>query len=162
MTQEEKQLLLKDLCARVSYGVKVYYQEEICSIDCICPDGQILLIDKYGTQLPNTGDNLFGDINEIKLYLRPMSSMTEKEKKELLRIVIGRKAAKYFQVLSDGSIDNTDARHQDLDKFSIHYVNFNGINTSSYLDWLNAHHFDYRGLIKKGLAIEATTNMYNN
>jgi hypothetical protein len=31
----------------------------------------------------------------------------------------------------------------------------------NYIDWLNAHHFDYRGLIEKGLAIEAPEGMYN-
>lgn len=162
MTQEEKQLLFKELCTRLPYGIKVHYQEEICSIDCICSDGRILLIDKYGIQLPNIGDSLFEDIDKIKPYLRPISSMTEEEKKELLRIIVGKKAVKYFQVLSDGSIDNTDSKHQDLHKFSMHYINFSGSTTTSYIDWLNAHHFDYRGLIEKGLAIEATTNMYNN
>lgn len=160
MTKEDKKLLLKDICARLPYGVICCVThkkngslvKEDMKLSGIFEDGNFYFLDKTGSTY---SDNYIP-------YLRQISSMTEKEKKELLRIVTGRKAAKYFQVLSDGSIDNTDARHQDLDKFSIHYVDFNGINTSSYLDWLNAHHFDYRGLIKKGLAIEATTNMYNN
>ena len=28
------------------------------------------------------------------------------------------------------------------------------------LDWLNAHHFDYRNLIGKGLALRAPEGMY--
>lgn len=28
------------------------------------------------------------------------------------------------------------------------------------IDWLLAHHFDYRGLIPMGLALEATEGMY--
>ena len=71
-------------------------------------------------------------VENIKPYLRPMSSMTEDEKKE-------------FSLLGVG----------------IHL--FKGPLIPSYdtLDWLNAHHFDYRGLIEKGLALEALEGMYN-
>ena len=153
MTQEEKSLLLKDLCGRLPYGVKIeltwWVMGEGTYINTTLEPDHI-------EQLLNDED---GD-TEIKPYLRPMSSMTEEEKMELLEVVVGKDAIKYFQVLIDGSIDNTDAAHQDLQNFTMHWVNFDGINTASYLDWLNAHYFDYRGLIEKGLALEALEGMY--
>lgn len=62
-------------------------------------------------------------MENIKPYLRPMSSMTKEEKKEYNKLLCWRSPKKVF-------------------------------------DWLNAHHFDYRGLIKKGLALEAPKEMY--
>ena len=153
MAQEDKELLIKDLCARLPYGVKCYNRET---------ETIFILSDVSDTDsdLP-TFDYGFADIDDIKPYLRPMSSMTEEEKHDLLVTTVGIECVKYFQVLSDGSIDNTDAAHQDLYNFTMHWINFDGINTTSYLDWLNAHHFDYRGLIKKGLAIDCTNlNIY--
>lgn len=87
--------------------------------------------------------------------------MTEEEKEDLLITLLGKNDTKYFQVLPDGSIDNNDAAHQDLSNFNIHWINFDGVNTSTYIDWLNAHHFDVRHLIEKGLAIDCTNlNIY--
>jgi hypothetical protein len=106
MKQEDKQLLLKDLCSRLPYEVillssnrKVTYQT----------DG-------------NTAAELLVE-EGWKPYLRPMSSMTEEERKE------------YWDITSVS-------------------------NHCAAIDWLNAHHFDYRGLIPKGLAIEV--NESNN
>lgn len=78
---------------------------------------------------------LFGD---IKPYLRPMSSMTEEEYDQLY--IDSR--------VKEDSDDILDALANDMDA----------------IDWLNAHHFDYRGLIPKGLAIEVTkeNNLYEN
>jgi len=86
--------------------------------------------------------------------------MTEEEKKDLLITIVGNEGIKYFQVLSDGSIDNTDETIQDLNKFNMHWVNFDKDTVTLYLDWLNRHHIDYRGLIEKGLALEAPNDMY--
>ena len=108
MTQEDKELLLKDLCARLSY--KTMIQVSTWTIfDTILKPGHI-------AQLMN---------NDIKLkpYLRPMSSMTEEEKNE------------HFGRTMTIDIVKT---------------------SKEVIDWLNAHHFDYRGLIEKGLAIEIT------
>ena len=115
MTQEEKQLLLKDLCARLPYGVicsSVFGNSKVTSIDT--EDNTIYLFD-YSEWAYN-----------VKPYLRPMSSMTEAEKKELGRY----KTEAYWD---------------------------SGEKT---VDWLNANHFDYRGLIEKGLALEAPEDMY--
>lgn len=112
MTQEEKQLLLVDLCARLPYGVKVKFGSNLIEV----------LTDV------NLKTFIFNGFGAAPLpYLRPMSSMTEEEKKECNKLR-----------LSGGM----------------------AVNVADYTDWLNAHHFDYRGLIEKGLALEAPEGMY--
>ena len=71
---------------------------------------------------------------QIKPYLRPMSSMTEDEIKE-------------FILIADTVLWLGDKRST-------------CILSLKQMDWLNAHHFDYRGLIPKGLALEAPEGMY--
>ena len=151
MTQEDKELLLQDLCARLPYGVKVQVADyrtpvELSHINTKNGNGRkpYCFVFAFGPE-------------RVKPYLRPMSSMTEEEKEELLISILGNKEdTKYFQVMSDGSIDQKDNAVQELSNFTFHWINFDGKNTSSYIDWLNANHFDYRGLIPKGLAIEVT------
>jgi hypothetical protein len=126
MTQEEKQLLLKDLCARLPYNVKIEAN--------VCPR-TLFPMDVVMENLP-------------KPYLRQMSSMTEDEKRELSK--------KYVWDINCGQIE--------IRYHSEGYWDDNiECPTSEYLnlfDWLNAHHFDYRGLIEKGLALEAPKDMY--
>lgn len=180
MTEEDKDLLLKYLAQISPYTVKGR-----CKIDASY-DTQFDTVTQYhefDCQLTGINDELLfvipliEDTDELNFaheevadgidyycftpYLRSMSSMTEKEMKELLRTVVGRKSVKYFQVLPDGSIINTDAVVQDADNSIMHWINFNKDTITSYIDWLNAHYFDYRGLIKKGLAIEAPEDMYD-
>ena len=112
MTQEEKQLLLKDLCGRLLYGVK--FQGE---------DSNVYTLDASNYFALQIEDIVF------KPYLRPISSMTEKEEEE-------------YELLIDCS-DYTYFKTSD-----------------KVIDWLNAHHFDYRGLISIGLALEAPEGMY--
>ena len=136
MTQEEKQLLLIDLCARLPYKVKVeavpYVDPQIlCSIDPIRKEFRL----DFGEYRNIFATNWVGEeYSIVKPYLRPMSSMTEGEILEFIRIGdsilrIGEK--KLICILS-----------------------------LKQMDWLNAHHFDYRGLIEKGLALEAPKDMY--
>ena len=125
MTQEEKQLLLKDLCARLPYGVicKVVANDNPWIGDCKL---RCFWLDKVT------------DIcYEIKPYLRPMSSMTEEEKYEY-RHLLGA------QLNSEGE--------------SILFVYIEDLDV--VVDWLNKNHFDYRGIIEKGLALEAPEDMY--
>ena len=120
MTKEDKELLLKDLCGRLPYGVKC-----IALLKQI--DGSlksIFGIFKGYNGWASIGNNLV-DIETVKPYLRPMSSMTDEEKKELNNIL-------EYQYYSDDSC------------------------MCESTDWLNAHHFDYRGLIPMNLAIEVT------
>ena len=127
MTQEEKLLLLKDLSARLPYKVMVhiiYNTKEPCYGELTPKDIQWFIDSK---------------IEEIKPYLRPMSSMTEEEKKEYRKTQIN-KWVKCVDCTGGGYYEHRD--------------------TLKTFDWLNAHHFDYRGLIEKGLAIEAPEGMY--
>ena len=127
MTQEEKDLLLKDLCARLPYGVKV---------ECELDGG--MMYATYNTTLDTDFLGEFiDDTANLKPYLRPMSSMTEEEIKDF-----------------GGYIDTQPITHQQGYKGYI--VNCSHYYTVSEIDWLNEHHFDYRGLIEKGLAIEVT------
>ena len=127
MTQEDKELLLKDLCARLPYGVCVYirYKEgEPC----------------YGKLTPRDIQWFINsNIEVIKPYLRPISSMMEEEKDEFEQIRYNAEA-KLFNALSKGGFT-----------LAFHEID----------DWLNAHHFDYRGLIGAGLALEAPKEIYN-
>ena len=125
MTQTEKELLLRDLCARLPYGVKV----KTTYNDAILRG----IVDRKGVKTTIDYTDIVTDkqtypIRYIKPYLFPMSSMTEEEKSMYEGLMIG--------------IDN------------ISYM-------LDVIDWLNSHHFDYRGLIEKGLAIDATgLNIY--
>lgn len=132
---EEKQLLLIDLCARLPYGVKAQYnnkKEIFGDVEQIEASGDIDL--SYYDEETERWKLCCTSIDNIKPYLRPMSSMTEEEKNEYLNT---------FKKSIIGT-DEEDGRVWTVDS----------------IDWLNAHHFDYRGLIEKGLAIEAPKGMY--
>ena len=126
MTQEDKKLLLIDLSARLPYGV-------FCSMGLDYPlPLQRLFIDKLDGILLDfyeDGKDYQVYLSEVKPYLRPMSSMTEEERKK-------------YELLANHCI--------------ITSIGFIHLEVAPLTDWLNAHHFDYRGLIEKGLAIEVT------
>ena len=117
MTQANKELILKDLCGRLPYGVKVQHQHE----DYLDEIQTIERISRRYGEIET--ESVLGFVDDFKPYLRPMSSMTDEEKKE-------------YNLTKTLSI--------------VDYP------TLKSFDWLNAHHFDYRGLIEKGLAIEVT------
>ena len=136
MTQEEKQLVFKDLCARLPYGVVVertYIPEN----------------NGYTSKLSaNTLDFVLEDNWLIKPYLRPMSSMTEEEIKEF--------SAFGFEV-----VNHINANRDECPKYQVIEVsNFSEI--TKVTDWLNKKMFDYRGLIPMGLALEAKEGMYES
>ena len=141
MIQKDKELLLCDLCARLPYGVKVKFGNDVIPSP-LTPH----LLDNYWYMV---------DIY-LKPYLRPMSSMTKEEKEELLNLLFD-KESKNFYIDEEGFIDG---KTSDLMKDGLNYPSFCPINIVLYTDWLNAHHFDYRGLIEKGLALEAPNGMY--
>ena len=146
MTQKEKFILLQDLSARLPYGVivDIKYNKEHGSSDRlrICSEGSLTL---------NT--DLIGLCIEeeiyLKPYLRPMSSMTEEEKKEFHKL----KQFSITVVMPNGVSLLKPTYIVDLED--------DGDGMNYLYDWLNAHHFDYRGLIEKGLALEAPEGMYN-
>ena len=139
MTQENKDLLLRDLCARLPYGVKVNYNEEVCTIDSIGNDSELLLKNNDGEIIPKWEDSLFISIEKCKPYLFPLSSMTEEQQKELY------------------SIQGVLTVDFELEEYKmVHLFQFQNV-----IDWFNKNHFDYRGLIEKGLAIDSTDlNIY--
>ena len=159
MTQEDKDLLLKDLCARLPYGIKAALGNESnpnpYTIYGITPSAtmQSVIAAKSKDGIPIYTDNILG----FKPYLRPMSSMTEEEKNEILILMFDSHADKFY-ITSEGEIA---AKDTDLMKEGLNFVSFHPCNIDIYENYLNSHHFDYRGLIEKGLAIEAPSDMYN-
>ena len=132
MIKEEKDLLLKDLCARLPYGVHVEYKGNIYDVLGIS-HGRLILCKPFMSQTLEYCPL----VEEVKPYLFPMSSMTEEQEMELDKL----NPEFYSLICEDGS----------------RYVSMDG-NT---FDWFNANHFDYRGLIEKGLVIDATgLNIY--
>ena len=143
MDTQQKQLLLKDLCARLPYGVKVentsFANTTIQTLFGRISDSEFIMLETYkqvgGEDYSIVHDDVHftGYIEYIKPYLRPMSSMTKEEEDEYMI-----------------------ARQKDITEAYIHATPQNAI------DWLNEHHFDYRGLIEKGLALEAPKGMYED
>lgn len=136
VTQEEKDLLLKDLCARLPYGVKISIPELWISEKKVEVLNEIF---KGDDGLYRVNDN--GMIIEyVKPYLFPLSSMTEEQRKEMHN---------YSTVVWDNSIDSTSYEDRKIYCASLE------------IEWLDKNHFDHRGLIPLGLAIDATElNIY--
>lgn len=141
MTQEEKQLLLKDLCARLPYGFTVHRYSDNRDI-------------AFGKNEPDVFSHFleYSEGENFKPYLRSMESMTEEELKEL-NDKYGSIA--YFFIQEPPYYHGLQAQHSDIGSIEISEF-------SEIYDWLNAHHFDFRGLIEKGLALEAPEKMYKN
>lgn len=131
MTQEEKNILIKELCMRIPYGVKCNINGKLCKVtrvDVECQQVYLKKDDGHG----GTYSIARGDI--IKPYLRPMSSMTEEEKS-------------WYESLRNALTYQENGEY-DLD-------DFNELN-----DFLNRRKLDRYGLIEKGLALEAPEGMY--
>lgn len=154
MTKEDKELLLKDLCARLPYGVIGKCELDASydtSFDTIFQTHKFDAV-VYGLNedlllvtplIENEDEQNFAeeevadgvDLLDFTPYLFPLSSMTEEEWEDYQKIRM---------------IDWVDGD-----------INGTFINAGLIVDYLNAHHFDYRGLIEKGLAIDATNlNIY--
>lgn len=135
MTQKDKNLLLRVLCAMLLYGVKIqlkntyhYHCDKMCNIGDFTID-EIKSIDKKGEHIkiyhndPLDYEWYIDDIEleDVKPYLRPMSSMTEEEEKEY----------------------------------------FGSISWQFKMEFCLKNHLDYNDLIEKGLALPAPEGMYN-
>lgn len=129
MTQDEKAFVLRDLCARLPYGIKVKFEYVITS------PAEIIGINKFFIEC----EDVSADIEDVKPYLFPLSSMTEEQKKEYDSIIyhnVELHWERYYDVI-------------DVDCCEELY------------DFYNKNHLDYRGLIPMGLAIDATgLNIY--
>lgn len=130
MTKEDKDLLLKDLCGRLPYGVKIHI-------------GKTQRIEVFSDINLRIGsiNNTYAD---IKPYLFPLSSMTE-EQCEKFKIISG-----------------WDGEWEDIKRGKFSCIGYIGLDyIYDTIDWLNKNHFDYRGLIEKSLALDATElNIY--
>ena len=139
MTREDKELLLKDLCARLPYGVKILHEgwnfewdEELSTVEKVVGIDE----DFIYTKVINThngeeyrDDKWPIDTFDDKLFLRPMSSMTEEQEKE----------------------------YNNLNCYEVGCFP----HTEEAIDYLIKNHFDYRNLINKNLAIDCTNlNIY--
>ena len=125
-----EKLLMGDICARLPYGV-------MCHANEINLDGKLLFINKVHNIVALYNDKAIGkfdtcQIADVKPYLRPMSSMTDEESKE------------FALLQTDFYVDGI--------LYPIAAINM--------INWLNSHHFDYCGLIEKGLALKAKEGMY--
>ena len=138
MTQEDKKLLLKDLCGRLSYGVKIAVNNKIDKIDGI---GVLDNVIEYGSFLSC-------DVEEVKPYLFPMNSLPEEKVHEF-----------YCRFVAD------DIPFDDFVEYywpnSLHKVLTAIDDAESIMDWYNENHVDCRGMIYRDLANDATDkNIY--
>lgn len=142
MIQEDKDLLLQDLCGRLPYGVKIeteYFTKAILveirkNISYGACKDLLVTYDISGEETPYQSEQRSSIISKIKPYLFPLSSMTEEQK-----IIYGDLC---YAVIHSLAWDMQAALNE-------------------LIDWLNKNHFDYRGLIEKGLAVNATgLNIY--
>lgn len=135
MTREEKQLLLKALCGYLPYGVKVNVETTDSNGNEIKDEGVLnsVFIDEYG-MVYICIDGCEYELDDVKPYLRTMSSMTEEER------------AEYFTL-----------KHRDKDRVdNIILIS----EASALMDWLHKKGFDYYGFIPLGLALPAKEGMY--
>lgn len=140
MTQEEEDILLKDLSTRLPYGVKVQLSTNEVGILHQIAKGTCTIFIKNRITPPDFFDV---SINDIKPYLFPLSSITKDQMIELSNI-----SNAIYIYPSDAEIVVSRARENLLQFVPV-------------FDWLNKNHFDYRGLISEGLAIDATDlNIY--
>lgn len=131
MTQEEKDCLIRDLCARLPYGVKVKFEYVITS------PAKIIGINKFFIEC----EDVTANIEDVKPYLFPLSSITEEQINELAKLDVSYgDYALHDSVLGLGiSVDEA-------------YI---------FFEFCYKHHIDFLGLIDLGLAIDATgLNIY--
>lgn len=131
MKKDLKGILLKDLCSRLPYGVKAsYYGAEE---ECEC-------IDVIDGIYPFDNEVSIGQyalkVEAVKPYLLPLSSMTEEQI--------------YNSPFGYETMD-TIRKNKDWTTIEIDHDDYYEL-----VDWFNAHHFDYRNLIEKSLALDAT------
>lgn len=150
MTKEEKDLLLKDLCGRLPHGVKLF-ANYVDGGDVKEGRGRLSLIDSdlviaFIDEIENNNSFTYVALHEVKPYLFPLSSMTEEQKNQLKEI---------WDVDMNKALDYAISGEEGLsDLFQLSAA-------EKIINWLDKNKFDYRGLIPKGLALDATNlNIY--
>ena len=138
MTQEEKDLLLKDLCARLPYGVKV--QDELGRIN------KLVLGNNDSIRLYYNDFSIYGEEKLSLPYLFPLSSITREQIFEVQEI-LGKNEIE----IEDGFLSIIDSSRNTITYLEI----------LALLNWFYKNHFDINGLIPMGLAIDSTgLNIY--
>lgn len=143
MTQENKELLLKDLSARLPYGVIGIEGNTLCLLNTSAYFKSLIKNIEY--KIEHLG---------FKPYLFPLSSITEEQSMEL------------FKLFGISLVDSIGADYIKINECTgITFFLNKGFDVETHLDklldWLNKNHFDWRGLIPMGLAIDATNlNIY--
>lgn len=122
---KDKQLLLKTICAILPYNVKVQYKEKTFEIDYVSP-----LYDEVKLNIP---DNYTVPVYEVTPYLRPMSSITDEEKAQVQM---------FMDIVTD-------------ENYGDGYSPSAWDAMNGFVQYCDSHHLDHRGLIFKGLALEA-------
>jgi hypothetical protein len=155
MSQENKKLLLQDLCGRIPYGVKMNH---IANTE----NNPITLVGVAKTMITLESSAGYGtsDIEDYIPYLFPLSSMTEEQKKEFKEI-----SKCEYEIKNCGGFDSEGIYLIEIGKYEYEYDIDTTIEEFYFnykiINWLNKNHFDYRGLIEKGLAIDCTNlNIY--
>ena len=133
--QEEKELLLKDVCARLSYGVKGTNQY-----------GKIVNLDHSTDYSPYMSIKNAILKHGWRPYLIPLSSMTEEQYDEMEKMVL------------NDYMDHMRITNELREK--VDFVTHWPLYSPDVIDWFNRNHFDYRGLIEMGLALKAPDGMY--
>ena len=158
MTREEKQLLLKDLCARLPYNVKIkYHYKRNNDGFTIDEDRELQADDVESIKYDIVNPQSYWCEILWKPYLRPFSSMTNEEIGELGSIIC--------KVIDDCCYIDTSGNTLNIgfeesgNWMARLYIDVNMMNI--VIGFCNEHHFDYNGLIEKELALEAPEGMYN-
>ena len=156
MKQEDKDLLLQDLCARLPYGVKAYiknwskldrkHYEGVYKVKSVHPS----LNDIYCSTENSSVEVILGHSDYfIKPYLFPLSSMTEEQKYD------------FYCRFIENDCDFDDFKEFYFENNEWHKMLTSIDDIEEIIGWFNKNHFDYRCLISKGLAIDATDkNIY--
>lgn len=146
MTQEQKDLLLKDICGRIPYSVKYQCFDERTIVTLTGVKSKFKL---YFDELDYKEFDGIVNIDYCKPYLFPLSSMTEEQKYN------------FYCRFIESDYDFDDFKEFYLDNGMWHKLFTTLEDIEAIIDWFHKNHFDYRGLISIGLAIDATDkNIY--
>ena len=145
MSQEYNELLIKDICARIPYGVKasVYSHWNESYVDDVIVGVDIENVDFLCSTIPGGRS----DIALTRPYLIPLSSITEEQSDELEKMTL------------NDYMDHMRITNELREK--VEFITHWPLYSPDVIDWFNRNHFDYRGLIEMGLAFEAPDGMYN-
>ena len=142
MTKEEKELLLKDLCARLPYEVKVLYLRDFnhdwYNLEKVDIGDNELYVTTYESY-----ENKYVKVEDALPYLFTLSSMTEEQKRDLTNLFNCTVVITEWEIIFPN------------------YYDSNMDNWNKAFNWCYKNHFDCNGLIPLGLAIDATNlNIY--